>query len=206
MAKIERADQGISVWFIRCGGESLHGEPGENRYVDGQPRGKYDHTAVCLRLGFARIGWPGSGDLRKPGWEKKARATYSGSELTATRERYLRQFGARVRVGDLVVVPSERGKPYFHLGRVEPAPGRSFDSAYFYRWRWLSVTSSMEQRGDFYENAHRVQVTWAKRGRETAAFRSPDLSGYWRRAFSPVAKDEYKTKIQRLAKRHQLLG
>lgn len=172
----------MNVWFARANGETLHNNQSTALYVQGEPprypEVEFDHTAICLREGFARIGWPASGDLREAGWQERAVAAY-GPRADANALRYLQQF-ASIRVGDLMVLPAGKTIGHCHIGLVEPAPcDEDSKIAYFY---YYDVA-----KADWFENAHRVNVRWAKSGPKATAFDLNDLGGgVWRRAFASV--------------------
>jgi hypothetical protein len=70
----------MSSWFIRCNGETAHNQPGTERYVPDEPprfpNREFNYLSECLRKGFARVGWPGAGDLRAAEWRAGAMRVY----------------------------------------------------------------------------------------------------------------------------------
>ena len=88
----------MSIWFIRCNGETAHNRPGTSRYIPGErpnwPDREFNYHDECLEQGFARYGFPAAGDLREPGWRSRARSAY-GSMLEPRHERYLQQFAGQ---------------------------------------------------------------------------------------------------------------
>lgn len=71
----------MDVWFARCNGETSHNNPVTNLYIPGErpmyPERKFEYKHECIVGGFARIGWPATGDLRQPRWRDVAVAAYS---------------------------------------------------------------------------------------------------------------------------------
>jgi hypothetical protein len=152
----------MSSWFIRCNGETAHNQPGTKRYLPGEPP-RYPHREFnylndclrqglnylndCLRQGFARVGWPGAGDLREPGWRTQGKATY-GELIQSRHFRYLEEF-CQIRVSDIVAIPTYQRQYEVHLGVVvaprNPSRRRGH-SAYYYHYDI--------QAGDWFDNAH----------------------------------------------------
>ena len=99
---------------------------------------------------------------------------------------YLEYF-ASIRVGDVIVVPAYREKYDVYVGlvipprrarqdRPTPAPGWS---AYYYHY---DISA-----GDWYENAHRVDVQWKRTGTGALTIlHVPELGGLWRKSFGPI--------------------
>jgi hypothetical protein len=52
----------MSIWFIRCNGETAHNQPGTSRHVPGEPprwpAREFNYHDKCLEDGFARYGLP----------------------------------------------------------------------------------------------------------------------------------------------------
>jgi hypothetical protein len=129
----------MRIWFIRCNGETAHNEPGTLRYVPGEPptfpRREFNYRDECLCKGFARVGWPGSGDLRDPNWRTNAFRVY-GDLMKPHHVRFLEQF-LSIRAGDLVLLPTYAKRYEVHLGIVIPprrfeGPVRPHDFAAYY--------------------------------------------------------------------------
>lgn len=164
------------AWFVRSNGETVHSDPASPLYVPGSPpESFFDYRETCLREGFARIGMPASGDLRQPGWRKKLSDAY-GYPRGSSDEKALDDF-LKISVGDVLAIPANAGPGRVHLGVVQQAspPNRASESAYYYHYDIA--------KGDWYENAHRVNVLWARDAAgEALVF---DIDGIpWRRKFS----------------------
>jgi len=173
----------MNIWFIRCNGETAHNQPGTKWFVPGEPPNypnrEFNYRDTCLREGFARHGTPGAGDLRRLGWRERARSVY-GDGLKPYHVRYLEEF-LSIRPGDLVLLPTYVQQYEVHLGVVIPqrnAAGRA-GTAYYYHYDVAA--------GDWFENAHRVDVEWAKGPNgKGMVFDVPELGGTWRRAIGRV--------------------
>lgn len=192
----------MSVWFIRCNGGTAHNQPGTARFVPGEPPRfpgrEFNYINQCLEKGFARVGWPAAGDLREPQWRARASAVY-GAMLKAHHVRYLERF-VRIVGGDLVLLPTSARKRYeVHVGVViqpkRPQP-EGTGTAYYY---YFDI-----QARDWYDNAHRVDVEWAKRedGRPRS-FDIPEIGGTWIRGFGEVKAG--RERVVRLARDSGLL-
>lgn len=110
----------MNAWFLRANGETAHNVPGSKHFVRGEPptfpRREFNYRTECLEGGFARVGWPATGDLRAENWREVAARAY-GDVMPARWVRNLERF-ANIRVGDIVVMPADR-EPYdVHLGVV----------------------------------------------------------------------------------------
>lgn len=183
----------MTIWFIRCNGETAHNQPGTPRYVPGEeptfPGREFNYRAECLQGGFARVGWPGAGDLRAPDWRSRAFNVY-GSVMKRHHIRFLEEF-VQIIPGDLVLLPTYQKRYETHLGVVIPPrratiTGGRFQTPYYY---YFDIPSR-----NWYENAHRVDVEWAKRADGMAwSFTIPEIGGTWMRGFGEV-----KTGAQRI--------
>ena len=75
----------MKVWFARSNGNTGHNNPDSSRFVAGEPpdypETAFNYRAIWLSGGFARIGWPATGDLRLPGWRDTGRAAYAVDEF-----------------------------------------------------------------------------------------------------------------------------
>lgn len=175
----------MRIWFVRCNGYTAHNQPGSRFFVEGEPptfpETKFNYKDECLTKGFARIGLPATGDLRHPWWRECGRTVYGDEWLTDSKIKEHEQFSS-IYVGDLVVLPTDRIRYEVHLGIVVPSRmGVSLvapDRAYYYFYNIAS--------GDWFENAHRIDVKWARTGDEFIAFDVPEIGGTWRRAFGQV--------------------
>jgi hypothetical protein len=176
----------MHIWFIRCNGETADNEPGTSRYIPAEPPEfpdrEFNYRDECLCKGFARVGWPAAGDLRRSEWRSRALAAYGGM-MNEHHVQFLEQF-ARIEVGDLVLLPTYRRRYQVHLGVVVP-PRRKAERvgkggvAYHYHFDLLA--------GDWFENAHRVDVNWAKRPAGLIqVFDIPEIGGTWIRGFGEV--------------------
>jgi hypothetical protein len=178
----------MRTWFARCNGDTAHNQPGTPLYIPGEPPNfpdrHFNYTRLCLEEGYARHGTPAAGDLREPGWRVQAHRAYGN--LSSRSMSYLEHF-VSIRVGDVIVIPAFREKYDVHVGVVIPPrrtePPRPLSargwSAYYYHYDIAA--------GDWYENAHRVDVTWkrtASGGFEILSL--PELGGLWRCAFGPI--------------------
>ena len=149
------------------------------------PDRKFNYRKECLDKSFARVGWPGTGDLREPTWQSQARQTY-GSMMKRHHFGYLELF-VQIRPGDLVLLPTDRRYCQVHLGIVvpprRPKLARAGTPAYYYYFDIPGL--------NWYENAHRVDVNWAK-GADGAhgEFNIPGIGGTWRRGFGQVTAGE----------------
>ncbi|MDB4950402.1 MAG: hypothetical protein JWM27_3051 [Gemmatimonadetes bacterium] len=179
----------MGIWFVRSNGETLHNDPNLPTFVPGEPptfpKRSFRYREECLRDGFVRVGWPAAGDLRQPGWEARADHIYSPS-MQPHHRSYLQQFST-IRTGDIVLMPSEQHPYLVHIGAVVIRDTRTRQvttvhpglPAYRYHFD--------VGHGDWFENAHRVDVLWdADAEGRAEAHDLPMLRGLWRRAFAPV--------------------
>lgn len=145
------------------------------------PIRKFDYKEEWLHKGFARIGLPATGDHRLGWWRECGITVYGNVWLNDDKIRNHEQF-ALIEVGDIILIPTGLRRYQVHLGVAKPprmgvnlaAPHR----AYYYFYNIAS--------GDWYENAHRIDVEWAKSGNEFQAFDIPEIGGTWLRSFGPV--------------------
>jgi hypothetical protein len=175
----------MSIWFVRCNGETGHNQPGTARFVPGEPptfpNREFNYRDDCLCKGFARVGWPGSGDLRNQGWRATASHVY-GSVIQPHHLRFLEQF-RDIEIGDIVLLPSYAKRYEVYIGEVVPPRiARAFPrttGAYYY---YFDVA-----KGDWFENAHRVDVRWARQEAGLISrFSVPEIGGTWIRGFGQV--------------------
>lgn len=179
----------MRTWFTRTNGETAHNRSGTPLYVPGEPPNypdrHFNHTHACIDGGFARIGWPATGDLRDVGWRERAQRAY-GSMMRPLYIGYLEHF-VSIRVGDVIVIPAYREKHDVYVGKViprrraepnRPAPAPGW-SAYYYHYNIAA--------GDWYENAHRVDVQWGRTSTGSmTVLHLPELGGLWRKSFGPI--------------------
>jgi hypothetical protein len=186
----------VTYWFTTSHGNTCHNEPGSSNYVAGEPPkfplNLINYREKCLNEGFARIGYPNTGDLNELGLGRLAPDGYtfhniesiSKSPLT---QNQLRKF-ATIKAGDYMLIPADEGKLEVHFGMaltvnreiippyINPRP----KSYYYYH----DVAN-----GGYYECAHRVNVKWCKD--ENGDFREfyvPEIGGLWRQAFGRLSK------------------
>jgi len=191
----------VQTWFTRANGNTAHNNPSSHLFIPGEPPNypdtAFDYTQTCLQEGFARVGWPATGDLRQSGWESQAQQQY-GHMIGPHHHRYLRYF-VRVRVGDLFVMPAGHTRYNVHIGIVAPPPpalSRAKDMAYYYHY---DVSN-----GDWFENAHRVNVDWKGQANGSfAVINLSELGGLWRTFFGPVRAGHERLLSE--AKRQRLL-
>ena len=175
----------MKIWFIRCNGETAHNQPGASRYVYGEPpkfpKRKFNYVDECLHKGFARVGFPGTGNLRDENWRSRANDVY-GPQIKFHHVGYLEQFSSII-IGDIVLLPTYRKHYEVHLGIViSPRQETKYDQiglAYYY---YYDIS-----KGDWYDNAHRVNVQWLQdSNRSFSSFDVPEIGGTWRRSFGQV--------------------
>lgn len=173
------SDRPKRIWFSRCNGETSHNNPNTRLYVAGEPpaysQRAFEYKHECIVGGFARIGYPGTGDLRNSSWHKTVYDVYP--DIRADQIEYLRQF-ASIAVGDLMLIPAYREKGDVRIGTVIDPPTQhsaSFDGVHPYYY-FFNVRT-----GDWYENAHRVPVRWAERFVTLSC-----LGRVWPKAFGEV--------------------
>lgn len=176
----------MNAWFIRANGATSHNEPGSKLFVFGEPptfpRREFNYRRECLEGGFARIGWPATGDLRATDWRNTATHAY-GTLMPARWVKNLTQF-ANIRVGDIVAMPADRERADVHFGVVVPSqknPSAPAGSAPYYYHFDTSI-------GDWFENAHRVPVHWHRDGSgQWAVEHVPALGGLWLSGFGRIS-------------------
>jgi hypothetical protein len=192
----------MDFWFTTSHGDTRHNQPRTHNYVHGEPP-IYPRTAInyrekCLRDGFARIGYPNTGDLRNNYINRLASLGYSYYDLEDTTQIQLRSF-AEIKAGDFVVIPADEDMYEIHLGMVltkerrivRPYINPKPNSYYFY----FDI-----EKGDYYECAHRVNVQWAKDENDNFSIYSiPEIGGVWRQAFSHLHKAS--ERLQQLTKK-----
>jgi hypothetical protein len=103
---------------------------------------------------------------------------------------------AAIRVGDIVTMPANREQYDVHFGVVVPGsrelPQRGRSAPYYYHFDI--------NKGDWFENAHRIPVRWH---RETtgqwAVLSTPELGGVWLKGFGRI--DRARDTLIRAAKK-----
>ena len=113
--------------------------------------------------------------------------------MKAHHVRFLEQF-AGILPGDLVALPGYRQRYEVHLGVVVSPRRQQFargeNGAYYYHF---DVPA-----GEWFENAHRVDVKWAVAADGTPAlFDLPDIGGSWLHAFGNITARS--SRIEQLA-------
>jgi hypothetical protein len=180
----------VNVWFARSSGHTVHNNPATADFVAGEPptfpATEFNYRGKCLADGFARIGWPNTGDIRGQAAGRLAGEGYSFLELTENERHCLTRF-AGIRTGDLILIPADLLEGDVHLGIVvhRSAPGSAVLSmrpgapAYYY---YHEIPC-----GEWYECAHRVDVLWDHDAYVTPVVHQfPALGRIWRRAFGAV--------------------
>jgi hypothetical protein len=193
----------MRVWFIRSNGETAHNEPGTPGFVPGEPpqfpKREFNYRDECLCKGFARVGWPAAGDLRHSDWRGRALHAYANM-MREHHLHFLEQF-VEIEPGDVVLVPTYQTRYQVYLGVVvrPRRPEVHLDGiapAYYYHFDIAA--------GDWFDNAHRVDVRWARPPEGLfQVFDIPEIGGTWIRGFGEVKAG--KERILRLAQTADLL-
>ncbi|MBN1452925.1 MAG: hypothetical protein JW963_18040, partial [Anaerolineales bacterium] len=153
----------MKVWFVRSNGHTAHNNPATSDYVPGEPpvfpRTDFNYRQKCLSDGFARSGWPNTGDLRQPGVNRLAVNGYTLASIEDRCRRYLHNF-LSILTGDLILIPADVYRYDVHLGIVvhrDPVTrkivNRGFGKDAYYYYHDIP-------NGEWYECAHRVDVLW----------------------------------------------
>jgi hypothetical protein len=176
----------MKAYFVRTNGCSVHGGSRAEAFVAGEPEGRFDYREKCLAEGFARIGWPNTGDLRNGLAARLAPHGYSLGSISDRYRRYLERW-ADISVGDLILIPAGEGKYQAHLGvvtlrdrdtRQEIESPVGAPAYYFFH----DVAN-----GEYYECAHRVDVRWHRSTAGTAVVHHfPEIGGLWLSAFGEL--------------------
>lgn len=175
-------------------GGTLHNDPRTNLYVQGErpqfPNRSFDYREHCLHGGFARIGWPATGDLREADWPVRSLTIY-GKEMNEQHRQNLKQFGT-IQTGDIVLMPADAGRCAVHIGGVILRERRARQvfcvrpglSAYYYHHDILE--------GEWYENSHRVDVLWDRESTgDWGVVDIGELAGLWRWPFNAESHDSH---------------
>ena len=178
----------MKVWFVRANGSSLHGQRGHPLYMPEEKLGSvFDLTSTCLRNGFARIGWPATGDLNDDNWLKRGIEAYGSEVLNKIHQRYLSQF-RRIETADVITMPGFRGK-HVYVGRVVKRLPEDRDQVSYERRVRAYYWHHDPTNEDWFEAAHRVDVLWAiDRQGKFLQFPVSGISGLWQKAFGEVVK------------------
>ena len=188
----------MDFWFTTSHGNTCHNQPGNPNYVEGEPP-KYplveiNYREKCLNDGFARIGYPNTGDLNEPGRGRLAPNGYSFSNVETISKSPLTQGQltkfATIKAGDFILIPANADEEQYmvHFGMVLSIDKGIFrpyinprPNAYYY---YYDIA-----KGDYYECAHRVNVLWAKdKNGDFGVFHVPEIGGTWRMAFGQLHK------------------
>ena len=138
----------MNIWFVRSNGETAHNNPHDSSYVPNEPPifplKEFNYSQKCLNDGFARYGWPNTGDLREKNPLRLAPLSYSFNDLETRYKTYLTKF-CSIKAGDLILIPADgQNRGDVHLGialmvdrkkvfpYIEPRP-----NAYYYTKRRL---------------------------------------------------------------------
>lgn len=180
----------MKIWFTRSNGLTPLSNPNKPDYVKGEPpeypKEEYNYRLKCLHDGFARIGWPNTGDLSQIDPKRLAPEGYSLQSIEAIHRKYLLLFRT-IKAGDLMLIPADESECEVHVGLVltkekvavkpyiEPRP-----IAYFH---YVNIPL-----GDWYECAHRVNVKWAiTQDGDYAIMNAKSVIGIaWIKAFSEI--------------------
>jgi hypothetical protein len=182
------AGENMEIYYIRANGDTFHNNPSNKFYIQGEPpkfpKKTFNYQKECLEDGFARVGHPGTGDLRDPSWRKKAFDIY-GLDENHLHFSFLEEFRL-IRTGDYILLPT--GKSYeAYIGKVvkrdlftrDVVSSSIGENAYYY---YFDVSKKQ-----WYDNAHRVDVIWAQEPDGNLAKRKfTEIGGMWRRGFYKV--------------------
>jgi hypothetical protein len=183
----------MNIWFTRSNGDTPLNNPKSLDYVAGEPpkypKKEYNYRLKCLDEGFARIGWPNTGNLTVKNPIRLAPKGYSFESIEKLHKNYLIKFKS-IKAGDFVLIPADDDRGEVHLGivltkdRLSVKPYLDPRPDAYYHYFDLS-------KGDWYECAHRVNVKWAKtEGQDFAVFTVKAVEGVmWIKAFGKVEDD-----------------
>ncbi len=171
----------MDVHFVRANGPTLHDRKDRPEcFVEGPSLAVgrvMNALPFCLANDIARIGWPDTGDLRRPAAERAdARANcYTFDGLPQKTQQQLRAFAA-IRVGDWVMVPDIETSGLLYAGQV------------------TQPYSYVPGPPDPYEAAHRVSVRWFMDGNQPLRLWARRLgfrtSGWWLWAYHQLSPAE----------------
>jgi hypothetical protein len=184
----------MDFWFTTSHGFTCHNQPGTPNYVEGEPPQyplvQINYRQKCIREGFARIGYPNTGDLRQLGHGRLAPKGYSISDVeTISGSRFtknqLNRF-ANIKAGDYILIPADEEPFQVHLGLVLTNKREIVQpyihpriNAYYYYYDLA--------KGDYYECAHRVNVFWVNNENgDIRVIDVPEIGGIWRMAFGQL--------------------
>lgn len=184
----------MTVWFVRSNGETAHNNPQTNDFVPGEPPNfpnkEFNYRQKCLEEGFARYGWPNTGDIRKQNPTRLAPSGYGFLDIDTRYQTYLEKFTS-IKAGDLILIPADQNRGDVHIGIALTQERQKFPpyinlrpSAYYY---YHNISN-----GDWYECAHRVNVLWSKNNNgDYAVANFPATAGIvWILAFAEVHDED----------------
>lgn len=177
-------------YFIRANGHTAHNDPRKpDCYVPGEPptfpAATFDYVPYCLGYDVIRIGWPGTGDLRRPPDVPESTPCYG--TLSERVRDYLRAF-RNIQPGSGVLMPHKQLPGMLYAGDV------TLPYSYFH-----------EVPTHPFECAHRVGVRW-DRDPQTATlveYHANELGmssrgGWWLWAFHHLTSEKHGTLVQRI--------
>lgn len=164
------------TYFVRLNGETLHNDPNNSRlYVPGEPPRFPDRAFNCLNYCFqhniVRIGWPDTGDLRKPNREGALASGYTSQECKPHHREYLKSF-VNIKEKSAILVPDKSRPGDIYIAQV---------TAPYHYFHDIPLAP--------YEYSHRVGVRWVRdQGGAPVRFAASELNipirgGFWLRAF-----------------------
>lgn len=184
----------MDFWFTTSHGNTCHNQPGTPNYVEGEPPTyplvQINYREKCLIEGFARIGYPNTGDLNELSRGQLAPNGYSFFDVEAISQSPLTQNQlskfATIKAGNYILIPADEERFQIHFGLVLTIDKRIIkpyvhprQNAYYY---YYDIA-----KGDYYECAHRVNVLWAKDEKgDFGIFHVPEIGGIWRMAFGQL--------------------
>jgi hypothetical protein len=179
-----------AYYFVRANGHTAHNDPAKpDCFVPGEPpafpQTRFDYVQYCLGYDVIRIGWPGTGDLRRAADVPESTPCYGA--LTDRVRDYLRAFKS-IPAGAPVVNPDKQRPGVVYAGDA------TLPYSYFH-----------ERPTHPFECAHRVGVRW-DRDRETALpveYRAEELGmsprgGWWLWAFHHLTTEKHGAIVQRI--------
>ena len=192
----------MKFWFTASRGKTCHNQPSSPNYVKGEPplypKNEINYRIKCLNEGFARIGYPNTGnlDLNEFGHGRLAPNGYTFTDVdtiskSSLTKGQLRKFST-IKAGDIIMMPADKERFQIHFGMVlkkDKMPvmpdADHRPNAYYYYYDLA--------QGDYYECAHRVNVRWAKDGNgRFDVFFIPEIKGTWIKAFGQFDKARYR--------------
>ena len=116
----------VDFWFTTSHGNTCHNQPGTPNYVEGEPPlyplVEINSREKCLTEGFARIGYPNTGDLNELGRGRLAPNGYSFYNVETISQSPLTQSQltnfASIKAGDFICIPADEEQYQVHFGMV----------------------------------------------------------------------------------------